>query len=236
MRTRPAMIVMVGSSILVGACADDVVCPSAGAFALTAPDGFAELTAGGSVTIRWRADGDPGASVRLRAIATDGVADVALAPANLEDGMVTWDGRDGGVRVPAANYRLGGDVARVGGCGGAAIVPDDLHLIVVQGVRLPTAPLTFTGSQASRLVAVTTVTRSMVPLALALDPDPLVDGDELEFAAADIPGEFTPTARSYPFSGLTTSGAAIPAGAYELVATFAGARTIGPRLSWAPAQ
>ena len=230
-------LALVGATAALAACADDVGCPGADSFALTAPDGFAELVPGASVTIRWRADDDPGALVQLRAIASDGVADVALAPAALADGAVTWDGRADGARVPAANYRLGGEVARVGGCGATPIAADDLHLIVVQGVRLPTAALAFTGSQATRPVAVTTVTRSMVPLELALDPDPGVDGDELVFAAALIPGEFTPTARSYPFTGLTTTGAAIPAGSYDLTARFGtgGARTVGPRVRWDPA-
>lgn len=232
---------IVVAMLVVGAgCADDVVCPAAGAFRLTAPDGFAELGATGTVTIAWQADGasgaTPGASVRLRAIATDGVADIALPPANLEDGQLVWDGTDGGARVLAAVYRLGGDVARVGGCAGAPITPDDLHVIVVQGVRLPTAAIELLGSQSAREIAITTVTRSTQPLSLALDPSLAIDGDELEFAAASIPGEFTPFVRRYPFPSTTTAGAAIPAGSYQLVAQFGGARFVGPAVSWDPAR
>ena len=222
--------------VLGGGCADDVVCPAAGEFRLTAPDGFAELGAAGTVTIAWQADGTPGASVRLRAIATDGVADVALPPANLEDGQLAWDGTDAGARVPPANYRLGGDVARVGGCTGAPITPDDLHVIVVQGVRLPTAAIELLGSQSAREIAITTINRSTQALSLALDPSLVVDGDELEFAAASVAGEFTPFVRRYPFPGTTTTGAAIPAGSYQLVAQFGGARFVGPTVTWDPAR
>lgn len=224
-------------SLLVAAagCADDASCPSAGQFALTAPDGFAQLGPTGAVTIAWTGDGDPVAAVALEAIATDGVAAVALPAARLGDGQLAWDGTDGaGARVPAANYRVGGTVAAAGGCGALTITPDDLHLIVVMGVRLPAQALAFTGGQADRAVAVTTVSRVSAPLELAVDPDAAVDGDELVFAAATIPGEFTPMARSYPFPGTTVGGAAIPAGAYDLIATFGGARTRGPRLTWTP--
>ena len=72
------MIVMVGSLLLVGGCADDVVCPSAGAFALTAPDGFAQLGPTGTVTVAWTSDGDPVADLALRAIATDGVDFISI--------------------------------------------------------------------------------------------------------------------------------------------------------------
>ena len=78
-------LALVGATAALAACADDVGCPGADSFALTAPDGFAELVPGASVTIRWRADDDPGALVQLRAIASDGVADVALAPARPRD-------------------------------------------------------------------------------------------------------------------------------------------------------
>lgn len=228
---------VLGSLAAVAGCSDDAPCPSAAGFALTAPDGFAQLTPGGSVTIAWTSDGDPGATVALTATASDGVANAALPPALLGAGSLAWDGTDPtGALVPPANYRLSGSVAAVGACGGVTIAPDDLHLIVVQGVRLPAAALAFTGSQATRPVPVTTVTRAVVPLALAVDPDPTTAGDELEFAAASIPGEFTPVARSYPFTGMTTGGAAIPAGTYTLIATFGGHRTDGPQLTWQPAQ
>lgn len=219
-----------------GGCADDVVCPSAGEFHLTAPDGFAELGATGTVTIAWQSSGTPGASVRLRAIATDDVADVALPPANVEDGQLAWDGVVDGARVPPANYRLGGDVAQVGGCAGASIAPDDLHLVVVQGVRLPTATIELLGSQSAREIAVTTVNRSTQPLSLELDPSPTFAGDELEFAAATVAGEFTPFVRRYPFPGTTTTGAAIPAGSYQLVARLGGGRFLGPTVTWDPAR
>ncbi len=224
------------SVLVVGVgCADDASCPSAGQFALTAPDGFAQLGPTGTVTIAWSGDGDPAATVALRAIATDGVADVALPPAQLGDGQVAWDGTDGaGARVPAANYRVGGAVAAPGGCGPLTITPDDLHLVVVMGVRLPGQPISFTSGQADRVVAVTTVSRMSAPLELAVDPELAVDGDELVFAVATIPGEFTPMARSYPFLGTTVGGVAIPAGTYDLIATFGGARTRGPRLTWTP--
>lgn len=233
---RARELVVIAFVVGGGGCADDVVCPAAGEFRLTAPDGFAELGATGTVTIAWQADGTPGASVRLRAIATDGVADVALPPANLEDGQLAWDGTDAGARVPPANYRVGGDVAQVGGCAGATIAPDDLHLIVVQGVRLPTAAIELLGSQPDREVAITTVNRSSQPLVLALDPSLAVDGDELEFAAATIPGEFTPFGRRYPFAGTTTAGAAIPAGSYTLVARLGAGRFVGAAVTWDPAR
>ncbi len=228
----------IASVLVVGAgCADDGACPSTGQFTLTAPAGFAQLGPTGAVTIAWTAAGDPAATVALTAIATDGVAEVALPTARLGDGQLAWDGTDAtGARVPAANYRLGGAVAPVDGCGGVTLVPDDLHLIVVMGVRLPTQPLGFVGSQADRAVAVTTVSRASAPLELAVDPDPGVDGDELPFATATIPGEFTPMARSYPFPGTTVGGAAIPAGSYQLIASFGGVRTRGPQLTWDPAQ
>lgn len=215
-------------------CADDAACPTA-QFALTGPAGFAQLTPGGSVTIAWSFDGDPAATVALRVAATDGVADIALPSAVQGTGELTWNGRDGaGALAPPANYRIGGEVTAAGGCGDATVVPDDLHLIVVQGVRLPTAAIAFTGAQATRMITVTTVTRSMVQLTLGLDPDAGVDGDELAIFEATIPGEFTPTAHSYPFIGMTTAGSPIPAGTYDLIANFAGARTIGPRLTWTP--
>lgn len=236
-RRRRRAVAALAVALVGGAgCADDAACPSAGQFALTAPDGFVQVGPSGTATIAWTADGDPGATVALRAIATDGVADVALPPALLGAGQLVWDARDGaGARVPAANYRVGGEVAAVGGCGGLTLTPDDLHLIVVMGVRLPTAPLAFVGSQTGRVVEITTVTRVSVPLELALDPDPAVAGDELIFASATVPGEFTPIARAYPFPGTTTAGAAIPAGGYDLVATFAGTTTRGPRVTWDPA-
>ena len=224
------------SVLVVGAgCADDASCPSTGQFALTAPDGFAQLGPTGTVTVAWTSDGDPVADLALRAIAADGVADVALAAARLGDGQLAWDGTDGaGARVPAANYRVGGAVAATGGGGALTITPDDLHLIVVMGVRLPTQPIDFTGAQADRAVTVTTVSRVSAQLELAVDPDPAVDGDELVFARAMIPGEFTPMARSYPFPGTTVADGPIPAAAYDLIATFGGARTRGPRLTWTP--
>lgn len=221
-------------------CADDVVCPSASGFTLTAPAGFAELVPGGTVTVAWTADGTPGAAVSLEAIATDADTRIALPPANLGDHQLTWDGTraDGGA-APAGNYRIGGQVGAVGGCDGATVAPDDLHLIVVQGVRMPTAPITFVGSQLTRMVTVQTVTRSVIVVRYAVDPSAAVDGDELVFAQATVPGEFTPIARSYPFSGLTTDGAAIPDGDYELIALVGaptGYRVVGPRLTWHPGQ
>ncbi|MEZ4401082.1 MAG: hypothetical protein R3B06_13745 [Kofleriaceae bacterium] len=225
-----------GSIATVAGCgADDVVCPSAVGFTLTAPAGFVEVIDGAPVTVAWRATGDAGATVRLTATATDLPLTAPLPVANLGDGMVTWDGRDAtGARVPPANYQLGGEVAAVGGCAGTTIAPDALHLIVVRGVRLPTGALTFTGGTPAPLITVTTVTRASVALALTLDPDPTVAGDELTIVEATVPGEFTPVARMYPFTGTTVDGAAIPAGDYTLGATFGAAAVVGPVVHWTP--
>jgi len=228
---RLAGIVVVA---VAGACSgDDVVCPSAGDFVLTAPDGFVELVPGGSITVAWTSDGTGGASVQLEATATDSDDRFALPPANLEDGQVVWDGAG----APPANYRLGGQVAKVGGCQGATLPPDDLHLVVVQGLRMPTAPLAFTGAQATRTVTITSVTRSSLMVRYAVDPDLAIDGDELVFAAATLPGELAPVPRSYPFSGTTTDGTPIAAGTYTLVALVdlpTGYRAVGPTLTWTP--
>ena len=77
----------------------------------------------------------------------------------------------------------------------------------------------------------------MLQVRYAVDPDRAIDGDELVFAESTVPGEFTPIARSYPFSGLTTDGAAIPAGTYDLIAlvvTPTAYRVVGPTLTWTP--
>lgn len=215
------------------ACADDVVCPSAGDFALTAPDGFAELVPGATVMIGWAADGDSGADVELQAFSTDQDVTIALPPALLGDGQLAWNGGD----APPGNYRLGGTVARIAQCEGLTITPDDLHLVVVQGLRLPTAALAFTGAQSTRTINVTTVTRSTLMVRYVVDPDLATGGDELAFAQATIPGELVAVPRSYPFTGMTTTGAAIPAGTYTLAALVGDPlayRVDGPSLTWTP--
>lgn len=231
--------VVLGGLALAG-CGDDVVCPSVDDFRLTSPDGFAELVHGGTVTVAWTADGSDGASVELEARDTERDSVVPLPPANLGDGMIVWDGMSpDGWAAPPANYRLFGTAGQVGGCDGDPITGGDLHLIVVQGVRLPTAPIAFTGSQATRMITITTVTRSTLPIALALDPNAAVDGDELTIVTATVPGEFAPIARSYPFNGTTSAGVPIPTGDYDLIAAIDGPspyRVVGPRLTWRPAD
>lgn len=220
------------------ACADDVVCPSAGSFALTEPDGFAELVPGATVTIAWTGDGDPGADVELELTATDGGAPIFVPPALFGAGQLTWDGRDrDGLVAPPANYRIGGVVAKIAACAGRPIVPDDLHLVVVQGVRMPREPITWSGSQLTRMFTVATVTRSVLAVRYAVDPDPATDGDELVFLETTVPGELAPVMRSYPFSGTTVAGADIPGGEYDLIAlvgTPTAYRAVGPRLTWLP--
>lgn len=234
---RPALL----SLLLAPACADDVVCPSPGRFALTQPDGFAELVPGGRVTLAWTsAGGDGGADVELALTATDGGDPIELPAALVGDGQLTWDGqRLDGSLAPPANYRIGGTVGRIASCGGLELTPDDLHLVVVQGLRMPDAPITFTGSQLTRMITVTTVTRSPLMVSYALDPSATTDGDELVFARATVPAELAPVARSYPFSGMTVDATAIPDGEYDLVALVGAPvayRALGPRLTWHPAQ
>lgn len=230
---------VLGGLALAG-CGDDVVCPSVGDFQLTSPDGFAELVHGGTVTVAWTATGSDGASVELEARDTERDSVVPLPPANLGDGMIVWDGiHPNGWPAPPANYRLFGIAGQVGGCDGVAVTGGDLHLIVVQGVRLPTAPIAFTGSQATRMITVTTVTRSTLAIAYALDPSPTTDGDELVFVQSSVPGEFAPIARSYPFNGTTAAGAPVPSGDYDLIALVGDPtpyRVTGPRLTWRPAD
>lgn len=225
---------LVAVPLVLVACGDDVVCPSVGEVRITRPDGFAELVAGGTVEIAWTADGTPGASMALEAVEIDGATVVPLPPANLEDGGLTWDGlHPDGWAAPPANYRIAGRAGEVGGCEGVEVAGGDLHLIVVQGVRLPAEMLDFAGSDATRTFAVTTVSRSTLAIAYALAPDA---GDALTILETTVPGELAPVRRTYPFTGMTAAGAAIPAGDYDLIAQVGAARVVGPRVRWRPSE
>lgn len=224
------------------ACADDQgaeVAPLED-FAVTSPDGFAELVPGGAVELAWTVTARPQLSLEIDLVA--GVAPPwVITHDRVQPGSFTWGGLDSRNQpLPPDNYRVRA----------AAIAPDDgtvdtfdgdaAHLVVVQGVRFRDASLAFTGAQADRQIVLSTVTRSPMELTLALDPDPGRAGDELPLLTASIPGELVPFARSYPFTGRTAADGAVPAGFYvvaALISTRDGAvqyRIDGPGLTWTP--
>lgn len=226
--------------VLVAGCGDDGVGAPLADFEVTAPDGFVELVPGETVTIAWQVSAAPSDALVLSAATGDEPA-LTLYRGPLRAGQVAWDGRAPDQALAAAgNYQLTA----------AALGPDDGvvatvdvgagHLIVLQGVRFRDATLDFTGAQATRELVLTTVTRSVMELTLAVDPDLAVAGDERPLSTATIPGELVPTTRSYPFTGRTADDQPLAGGRYTLAALVrarAGARTYrvdGPVLTWTP--
>jgi hypothetical protein len=207
---------------------------------VTAPDGFAELAPTETATIAWEVTASGGFGLELAVVSGDEPA-VLVERRALASGSLGWDGDDpAGDRVPAGNYQvraiaLGPDDGTVQAVDGGAT-----HLLVVQGVRFRDDALAFTGGQASRELALVTVTRSTLALTLVIDPDVAVPGDERALVTASVPGELAPTPRSYPFTGRDADDRAIAGGTYTLaaiVAARAGAityRVDGPTLTWTP--
>ena len=208
-------------------------------FAVTAPDGFAELVPTTTVGIAWQVTASPAYGLELEVVSGAEPARV-ITTVDLASGSLTWDGRDQArAAAPPGNYRLraialGPDDGEVDTADG-----DAAHLIVVQGVRFRDRTLAFTGAQAGRDLVLTTVARSPLELDLLLDPDLATAGDELPLLTATIPGELVPVGRSYPFTGRTADDHAIAAGTYVVVAELHASggimyRVDGPTLTWTP--
>ena len=89
-------------------------------------------------------------------------------------------------------------------------------------------------------IAFTTVSLSTMEVELLADPTPGSPGDELTFASGSVPGELVAMTRRYAFTGMTTTGAAIPGGQYRVVGrVHARTDTVtydvpGPQLTWTP--
>lgn len=209
----------------------------ADAFALTRPTGASELVPGESVRFEWEPIDVPGAVVAF--VLVDGERRIPVG--TVATGLGVHDVRtdDGGQPVPMGVYRVQGVF---GGCalsappyeGGAT------RLVFAQGVTFADASLTITGAETPRDVELTTVSLSTVELELHADPTPGTDGDELLFATGTVPGELVAMTRRYAFTGMTTTGAAIPGGTYRIVARVRardGAVVYdvpGPQLTWTP--
>lgn len=236
MTTRVAAVVV----LVVAGCGDDGGGAPLADFALTAPDGFAELVPGETVAIAWQVSTAPSHALVLAA-STGDEPPVTIHRGPLTAGQVAWDGRGADqVLAAAGNYQLTATALGPGDAVVATVEGGAGHLVVLQGVRFRDAALDFTGAQAARDLVLTTVTRSVIDLTLVVDPDVAVAGDERPLLTATIPGELVPTTRSYPFTGRTAADQPLAGGHYTLAALVrarAGARTYrvdGPGLTWTP--
>jgi hypothetical protein len=197
-------------------------------FALTAPGGASELVPGGSVRFTWEAIAEPGAVVAF--VLVDGEARVPVGTVDTGLGMHEFSTTDQGQPIPPAVYRIEGVF---GGCALSAPVYDagPTRLLFAQGVTFLDAALTIRAADLPREIAITTVSRSTFALELRLD--------DLVFATASVPGELVEMTRRYDFTGMTTTGAAIPGGTYRLNARVTPASlpayvVQGPEVLWQP--
>jgi hypothetical protein len=240
MNTRMAAI---GLAAALAACGGDDA-DGAGPlvdFVFVEPDGFAELVRGDTVDVTWDVTTAPGLELRLDVLpGGDPTTPLPLRWTDLAPGTLAWDGTVQGARLLAGHFELRATALTSGEEVLQHVDGGAQHLIVLQGVRFRDQTLAFTGAQANRELVLTTVTRSVMEMTLALDPDTGADGDELPLLTASIPGELVPTTRSYPFTGRTAADDAIAAGTYTLIAQVrarGGANTYvdyGPQLTWAP--
>ncbi len=210
---------------------------SVAAFTLTRPTGATELVPGASVRFEWTPVDAPGAVVAF--VLVEGEARVPVGTVDTSLGVYQWSTADGGQPVPMGVYRVQGVF---GGCALSAPPYDGgaTRLVFAQGVTFADTSLTITGAQTPRELELTTVSLSSVELELLADPTPGVDGDELVFATATVPGELVAMTRRHAFTGTTTTGAAIPGGMYRVVARVHAQDgavvydVAGPQLTWTP--
>ncbi|MBZ0237049.1 MAG: hypothetical protein K8M05_32265 [Deltaproteobacteria bacterium] len=237
-RLAPLLALISATLAALAACESVDPCYEvAGAFALTRPTGASELVPGESVRFEWEPIDVPGAVVAFVLVDDD----VRIPVGTVETGVGVHDVQtaDSGQPVPMGVYRIQGVF---GGCALSAPPYDGgaTRLVFAQGVTFADASLTITGAQTPRDLELTTVALSTVELELLADPTPGADGDELLFATGAVPGELVAMTRRYAFTGMTTTGAAIPGGTYRVVARVRardGAVVYdvpGPQLTWSP--
>lgn len=205
-------------------------------FALTEPSGASSLTPGGTVRLVWDPPDVQGAVVAF--VLVDGDARVPVGGGDTALGMYEVSTDDRGMAIPPAVYRIQGIF---GGCALSAEPYDagPTRLVFVQGVTFVDAALTITAADVPRDITVTTVSLSSFDLELLVDPTPGSAGDELSFTRNNVPGELVEMTRRYAFTGTTTTGGAIPAGTYRLVARvhpgfLPAYDVVGPQLAWQP--
>jgi hypothetical protein len=235
-RLAPFLALTLGAPL--AACDVPEGCPDvAGTFALTMPGGATELIPGSPVRLTW----EPilGTSAVVAFVLVQGDARVPTGTVDVSAGMADIATTDSGAPIPPGVYRIQG---AFGGCALSEPAYDagPVRLIYAQGVRFADTSLTIAAADTPRNLAVTTVSLSTLQLELLLDPTPGTPGDELIFSTSSVPGELVAMQRQYAFTGMTTTGAAIPGGTYSVIARIhARSDTVtydvpGPQLVWSP--
>lgn len=220
------------------ACETPEGCPDvSGTFALTAPGGATELMPGSPVHLTW----EPilGTSAVIAFVLVEGETRVPTGTVDVSAGAADIATTDSGAPIPPGVYRIQG---AFGGCAlsDPAYDAGPVRLIYAQGVRFADTSITIATADTPRQIAVTTVSLSTLQLELLLDPTPGTPGDELIFATSSVPGELVAMQRQYAFTGMTTTGAAIPSGSYRVIARIHARNdtvtydTPGPQLVWSP--
>ena len=226
------------SVLILAGCEVTPGCPEVAAtFALTMPNGATELVPGESVQLTWAPIDVPSAVVAF--VLVEGERRVPVGTVETRLGTYTFAMDDGGQPVPTGVYRI---LGLFGGCALSEPAYDagPLRLVFAQGVRFADTSLTITAADTPRDIAFTTVSLSTLELELLADPTPGTAGDELVFARDTVPGELVAMTRRYAFTGMTTTGAAIPGGQYRVVGrVHARNDTVvydvpGPQLTWTP--
>lgn len=220
------------------ACEDISPCDQVSAsFALTAPNGATELIPGRNVRLSWEPIDVQSAVVAFLLLDGDRVVPVGGGETRLGTHEFSMDSN--GQPVAPAVYRIR---AIFGGCAlsSPAYEAGATRLVYAQGVTFADTSLTITAAQTPRDIAFTTVSLSSLQLELLVDPSPTTDGDELIFASNTVPGELVAMTRRYAFTGMTTTGAAIPGGTYRVVGRVRALDDTvvydipGPQLTWTP--